>query len=592
MEPIIGIDLGTTNSVVAIVENGVPRVIADPQTRESVLPSVVGIDPTGELLVGHPALNQAALFPAMTVRSVKRKMGRDETIQLGDRSFSPPEISAIILGRLRQWAEAELGRPVTKAVITVPAYFDDGQREATRLAGEMAGLSVMRIINEPTAAALVYDPDSDSAQKILVYDLGGGTFDVSIVAIESGVVEVLSTYGDTQLGGDDFDALISETLVEATGGLKAAIRKDAAAMARLSIAAEAAKRRLSFETFTKVNEEFLLAGEPNGNLETTLEREEYEAAILPLLERTIGCVDSALSEASMHAAQLDKVILVGGSTRTPLVEQLLAKRLNHHPAAEVDPDLCVALGAAVQGALLGGQNVSRVLVDITPHSLGIRCADSNNPYDDADKFAPIIARGSALPCKRSETFYTVSHGQTDVNVDVYQGESSHVHDNHFVGRVCLSDLDPHTPADSPIAVTFMMNLSGMLEVRAIDRASGKEAVASIDRSAEGEDRPGWLTDGVDPLKAKIAGMLGRDLQVDAAIDASDQTDADINPLSQKLAAIRASIDRIGSSASDEDSTEIDALWTRLQDAASSGDNDAFDRDAKTLDDLLFYLNDA
>ncbi len=595
MEPIVGIDLGTTNSVIAIVENGIPRVITDPDSGEGMLPSVVGVDPAGQWLVGRMALNQAALFPGSTVRSIKRKMGQDVRVKLGERDLSPPEISAVILGRLRQWAEQDLGRPVTKAVITVPAYFDDNQREATRLAGELAGLEVMRIINEPTAAALVYDPKNADPQRILVYDLGGGTFDVSIVAIEAGVVEVLATHGDTQLGGDDFDALLAEKLIEASNEFKAAVRKDAAAMARLSISAEAAKRRLSFDTFTTVAEEFLLPSNPNSHLQTILERAEYEASIDALLERTITCVDDSLAEAGMHAAQLDRVILVGGSTRTPLVEQKLIHRLHHQPCTEVDPDLCVALGAAVQGALLAGQDVEKVLVDITPHTLGIRCADSHNPYEPANLFAPMIARGSALPCKRSETFYTVTYGQGGVDVDVYQGESPVVTNNRFVGQVRLEGLDPRTPPDSPISITFSLNLNGMLEVRAVDRASGKEAVATINRS-EGADAESALTmDERLNSQHEIASWLGRASNAES-VGAENETDQPAlvqdNHLVQRLQLLAHSVESAQQTACEQDACEIDSLVTQLHDAASVGDSDAFDRVASKLEDLLFYLNEA
>ncbi len=600
MDKIVGIDLGTTNSVIAVVENGVPRVVKDPVSGESILPSVVGIDPSGGLLVGRSALNQAALFPGSTIRSVKRHMGKDKQLTLGDRKFSPPEISAIILGRLRQWAEDDLGCVVTKAVITVPAYFDDSQREATRLAGELAGLEVLRIINEPTAAALVYDPENDDPQRILVYDLGGGTFDVSIVALESGVVEVLSTYGDTQLGGDDFDALLCDKLVESTESRKAAIRKDPAAMARLSIAAEAAKCRLSFETFTDVAEEFLLVGDPNSNLETTLERDDYDKMITPLMERTIACVDAALEDAGLHAGQLDRVILVGGSTRTPLVYNLLVDKLGHHPNSDIDPDLCVALGAAVQGALLSGEAVHRVLVDITPHTLGVRCADGNNPMLPANIFAPVIDRGTALPCKRSQTFYTTHDGQEQVLVEVYQGESRLADENHYVGRVELTDLGRYTPENSPISVTFTLNLSGMLEVRAVDRSTGKEAVATINRTGDDSSVDELTPENQAIASQQIADLLGRSAATAPSLStvtadqiSADQVTTDRNsPLWRRLQQLQSSCAPAKATAGEQDAEEIDSLLSTLENAALDGDEDAFETAAATLDDLMFYLNDS
>jgi molecular chaperone DnaK len=601
METIIGIDLGTTNSVVSIVENGTPRVITDPDSGESVLPSVVGTDPSGNLLVGRSAFNQAALFPDATIRSVKRKMGEDVRLQLGARQLSPPEVSAMILGRLRQWAEQDLGRSVTQAVIAVPAYFDDGQREATRLAGELAGLQVRRIINEPTAAALVYEPHSDDPQRILVYDLGGGTFDVSIVAIESGVVEVLATFGDTQLGGDDFDALLADKLVDAMGGLKASIRKNVGAMARLSMTAETAKCRLSCDTFTHVAEEFLILGDPASHLEVTLDRSDYEASIESLLDRTIRCVDSALNHAGMHAGQLDKVVLVGGSTRTPLVEHLLRTRLGHQPASEVDPDLCVALGAAVQGALLAGHDVQRVLVDITPHTLGIRCADSNQPYGPANVFAPIIRRGSVLPCRKSDTFYTVTDGQPSVDVEVYQGESEIATDNQLVGTVQLRGLHATTPANSPVSVTFTLNLNGMLEVCAVDRRTGKQATATINRNQNpiSGQSSGRVSEPIS--SEEISRMLGR--QDDARTNPfSAQNQDRLSPgegvtagnseMVERLNVMQESIRRTKDSASGRDKVEIEALVAELHDAIDQNNVEAFDSAADSLDDLLFYLNDA
>lgn len=603
MNPVIGIDLGTTNSVVAIVQNGQPRIIADPQTGDKILPSVVGVDPAGNLLVGQPALNQAVLFPEATVRSIKRKMGDDVTVQLGEKTFSPPEISAIILGRLRQWAEADLGCDVTQAVITVPAYFDDAQREATRVAGQIAGLDVMRIINEPTAAALVYEPDSQNAQRILVFDLGGGTFDVSIVAVEAGVVEVLATFGDSRLGGDDFDDRLCATLVQRFGPGAENLRANPAAMARLSIAAEAAKRRLSFDTFTQVSEEFLIAGDATSHLDTTVDRSDYETLIEPLLETTIRCVDSALEQAGLHAGQLDKVVLVGGSTRTPMVERLLIDRLDHRPSVEVDPDLCVALGAAVQGALLSGEQVHRALVDITPHSLGIRCHSDDDAVGRANHFAAIIPRGTALPCKRSETFFTSCHGQSCVDVEVFQGESSQVQHNRFVGRVELTGLSPHAPEESPVSITFRLNLNGMLEVKAVDRTTGSEAAATLDRTAKLDDDDDELDETDSPAmriidltqsQSQIALMLGRDESPAKSGQAKPETGSgSVSPVNGemlgRIAKLQESLSQINDVDVAEDRQEIDELLKQLQDAAASNDQQAFDAAAATLDDLLFYL---
>ena len=346
---IVGIDLGTTNSEVAVVQNGQARVLnvdGDP-----ILPSVVGLTEDGKPLVGRAARNQLVVAPDRTVQSIKRKMGEETPVSLGKQTFRPQEISAMILRKLKEAAEAELGQPVRKAVITVPAYFNDTQRAVTREAGELAGLEVVRILNEPTAAALTYTPNPTGTERILVYDLGGGTFDVSVVQAEAGVFEVLSSHGDTHLGGDDFDDLIVNEVAEEFADLFGIdLRADAVAAARLRQAAEAAKRQLSDHPFARIEQEFI--AEQDGvplHLSTEIERGRYEELIQPLLDRTLDCVQRALDDAHIAAAQLDRVILVGGSTRTPLIGQTLEEHLGRPAHREVHPDLCVALGAAVQG---------------------------------------------------------------------------------------------------------------------------------------------------------------------------------------------------------------------------------------------------
>ncbi|HKI21413.1 MAG TPA: Hsp70 family protein, partial [Isosphaeraceae bacterium] len=370
-DTIIGIDLGTTNSEVAIIRDGRPVVLEE--DGDPILPSVVGLDPQGHLLVGKAARNQYVLAPERTVRSIKRKMGQEITVTLGDQKYSPQEISAIILRTLKQRAEKALGAPVSKAVITVPAFFNDGQRQATREAGELAGLEVVRIINEPTAAILTYDPHPSDMERLLVYDLGGGTFDVSVAQVESGVVEIQASHGDTQLGGDDFDQLLLDHICDTFARKHGTdLRESLASKARVLRAAEEAKKRLSFEALTTIEEEFI--AEKNGkplNLVMEIERPEYEELIRPLLFKTLTCLDQALSDARVHANQIDKVVLVGGATRTPLVHQLLEERLGRPVHCEIEPDLAVAMGAAVQGGLIAGIDVGPILVDITPHTLGI-----------------------------------------------------------------------------------------------------------------------------------------------------------------------------------------------------------------------------
>ncbi|MBI1831940.1 MAG: Hsp70 family protein, partial [Planctomycetes bacterium] len=380
-EPIIGIDLGTTNSEVAIIRDGKPHVFEE--DGDPILPSFVGLAEDGKLLVGKAARNQWIVAPERTVKSIKRKMGQDVKVKLGDQEYRPQEISAMILRTLKDRASAQLGMSVTKAVITVPAYFNDDQRNATREAGELAGLEVVRILNEPTAASLTYDPKSADLQRILVYDLGGGTFDVSIVQAQSGVIEVLSSHGDTQLGGDDFDELLFKHVVlkfQTEHGVD--LSSNVISRARVLRAVEAAKRHLSFHPFVRLEEEFLAEKDGQAlHLQMEISRAEYEGLIQPLLQRTMNCVQRALEDARLAPAAIDKVVLVGGSTRTPLVSALLEECLGQPAHQEVNPDLCVAMGASVQAALIAGDDVGAVLVDITPHSLGIRCLDYRHGID-------------------------------------------------------------------------------------------------------------------------------------------------------------------------------------------------------------------
>jgi molecular chaperone DnaK len=482
MDPIVGIDLGTTNSEVALVRDGQPFVFPD-EAGDPILPSFVGLSEDGRLLVGKAARNQWVLAPERTVKSVKRKMGQDVKVRLGEQEYRPQEVSAMILRALRERAARQLGRPVRRAVITVPAYFNDAQRQATREAGELAGLDVVRILNEPTAASLTYDPGQRALRRILVYDLGGGTFDCSVVQAQEGVVEVLASHGDTQLGGDDFDELLLAHVCDRfhqEHGVD--LRAVLVSKSRVLRAVEAAKRQLSDHPFARIEEEFI--GEKDGaalHLNLEVSRDEYEAMIRPLLDRTMDCVQRALDDARLAPGQVDKVVLVGGSTRTPLVGALLEDRLGRPAHREVNPDLCVAMGAAIQGAIIAGQDVGAVLVDITPHSLGIKCLDESLGFAFEHRFAPILRRNTPLPASRSELFHTYRDGQTDVEVDVYQGESDDVRRNHRVGRFLVQGLAP-VPAGNPIVVQLDLNLDGMLKVSARERATGLQKQVTIENA--------------------------------------------------------------------------------------------------------------
>ena len=397
-EIIVGIDLGTTFSAVGHVREGQPHIL--PNGSERIVPSVVGFSPQGTLLVGTPARNQYVLYPEQTVRSIKRKMGTTEIVTLNGRTYTPPEISAIILREMKRIAEANLKTEVHRAVITVPAYFSDAARQATKDAGEIAGFSVERIINEPTAAALAYGLDrSDERQMIAVYDLGGGTFDVSLIELNSGVLEVRASHGNTQLGGDDFDELLmnhlSEQFLDANG---IDPRQDRKALARLTRAAEQAKIELSSRPFARVREEYLVEkdGRPL-HMDIEIERHEFERLIEHLLEGTLHSVDQALQDAGLTAKDLDKVLFVGGSTRIPLVWELVANHLGLEPHVEVNPDEAVALGAGVQAAIIAGEPLDAILVDVTPHSLGIAVAEWQFGVPVPDRFNVIIRRNTTIP---------------------------------------------------------------------------------------------------------------------------------------------------------------------------------------------------
>ena len=420
-EKIIGIDLGTTNSELAITENGQITVLEIEHSQ--LLPSVVGFDDNGELLVGQSARNQYTLYPERTVKSIKRLMGSDESVVLGDKSFLPQEISALILKKLKQQAELYLGESVTKAVITVPAYFSDIQRQVTREAGEMAGLDVVRMINEPTAAALAYQISSEEEKKLLVYDLGGGTFDVSVVSIQQGVTEVLASHGNNQLGGDDFDEKIAMWLQEHLTEKGVDLTQDDVVKARLQRVAEETKCRLSDEPYVKIEEEYIaqIDGEPV-HLNLELSRDDYNAMIQPFIDETMDAVHIALEGAELMLSDIDEILLVGGSTRTPLVQDSLQTLLGKRPHGEVNPDLCVATGAAIQAANIAGDSVASILIDITPYTFGTSALGELDGEYTPDFYVPIIHKNTALPCKKTEVFYTNVDGQESVEVNIFEGE--------------------------------------------------------------------------------------------------------------------------------------------------------------------------
>ncbi|GIN60404.1 chaperone protein DnaK [Robertmurraya siralis] len=474
MSKIIGIDLGTTNSCVAVLEGGEPKVIPNPEGNRTT-PSVVAFK-NGERQVGEVAKRQAITNPN-TILSIKRHMGTSHKETIEGKEYTPQEISAIILQHLKSYAEDYLGEPVTKAVITVPAYFNDAERQATKDAGKIAGLEVERIINEPTAAALAYGLDKmEEDQTILVYDLGGGTFDVSILELGDGVFEVKSTAGDNRLGGDDFDQVIIDYLVEEfkkENGID--LSKDKMAMQRLKDAAEKAKKDLSGVTSTQISLPFITAGEAGPlHLEVTLSRAKFDELSSDLVERTMGPTRQALQDAGLTAADIDKVILVGGSTRIPAVQEAIKKATGKEPHRGVNPDEVVAMGAAVQGGVITGDVKDVVLLDVTPLSLGIETMGG--------VFTKLIERNTTIPTSKSQVFSTAADNQTAVDIHVLQGERPMAADNKTLGRFQLTDIPPAPRGIPQIEVSFDIDKNGIVNVRAKDLGTNKEQAITIKSS--------------------------------------------------------------------------------------------------------------
>jgi molecular chaperone DnaK len=471
VDVIVGIDLGTTNSEVAALVDGNVQVLA--VEGEQIMPSFVGVSPDGTPLVGTPARNQYVVYPERTVKSIKRLMGSNERVALGEQTYSPPEISAMILRALRTRAEAALGGPVRRAVVTVPAYFSDAQRQATRDAGEIAGLEVVRILNEPTAAALAYGADRQGDRTVLVYDLGGGTFDVSLVQVSGDVTEVLASHGNNHLGGDDFDQLLLDLVLTrfiATGTPD--VRGDRRAMNRLLRAAEEAKKRLSFEPYTRLREEHLSArdGVPV-HLDLEISREEYERLISHLIDGTLDSVHRALADAGKQPGEVDEILLVGGVTRTPLVSQRLRDTTGLAPRQDVHPDLCVALGAGVLAARLAGHDVDRVLVDISPYSFGPSYFGFVNGRPSEHCYHPVIARNTPLPASRTDCYVTMVDNQEAWQVSVYQGDDPNALNDILVGRFLIEGLSP-VPAGNEVLCRMDLDLDGILRVTATEKRTG------------------------------------------------------------------------------------------------------------------------
>ena len=479
MSKVIGIDLGTTNSVVSVIEGGEPTVITNPEGSR-ITPSVVGFTKDGQRLVGQLAKRQAVSNPDRTISSIKRHMGENYKVSIDDKNYTPPEISAMVLQKLKADAEAYLGETVTQAVITVPAYFNDSQRQATKDAGTIAGLEVLRIINEPTAAALAYGLDKDNDETILVFDLGGGTFDVSILELDEHTFEVKATSGDTHLGGDDFDKKVMDWMVsefKRDNGID--LSKDKMSAQRLIEAAEKAKIELSSMTSTNINLPFITADASGPkHLDLTLTRAKFDDLTRDLVERTMGPTRSAMKDAGLSGNDIDKIILVGGSTRIPAVQNAIREILGKEPSKGINPDECVSIGAAIQGGVLSGEfgkGNEILLLDVTPLSLGIETLGG--------VCTKIIERNTTIPTKSSQVFSTAADGQTSVEIHVLQGEREMAAGNKTLGRFVLSDIPPAPRGVPQIEVTFDIDRNGIVNVSAKDKSTGKEQKITIQSSS-------------------------------------------------------------------------------------------------------------
>ena len=567
MGKIIGIDLGTTNSCVAVIEGGEPVIIANAEGSRTT-PSVVAFSPGGERMIGHVAKRQAITNPDRTVTSIKREMGSSHKVNVDNKKYTPQEISAMILQKLKADAETYLGTKVTDAVITVPAYFTDSQRQATKDAGRIAGLDVKRIINEPTAAALAYGLDKEQDQKIMVYDLGGGTFDVSILEIGDGVIEVLATAGNNRLGGDDFDeCVMNYLLAEFKKDSGVDLSTDKIAIQRLREAAEKAKTDLSGVTTAQINLPYITADASGPkHLDHTLTRAKFNELTAHLVEKTLGPVSQAMSDSGLNANQLSKVLLVGGSTRIPAVQEAVKRITGKDPFRGINPDECVAAGAAIQGGVLGGDVEGILLLDVTPLSLGIETMGS--------VFTRLIERNTTIPTKKSQVFSTAADNQTSVEVNVLQGEREMAQYNKSLGRFHLDGIAPARRGTPQIEVTFDIDANGIVNVSAKDLGTGREQNITITASANLSK---------DDIEKAI-----REAEQYAAEDAQRKDEADTrNHADQMIYQSEKTLDDMGDKLDAEDKQKINDALAKVK-TAMTGTNTQAIKDAVSELEKAFY----
>ena len=571
MSKIIGIDLGTTNSCVSVMEGGEATVIPNAEGHRTT-PSVVAFSKTGERMVGQVAKRQAVTNPDRTISSIKREMGSDYKVEIDGKKYTPQEISAMILQKLKADAEAYLGEPVTEAVITVPAYFTDAQRQATKDAGKIAGLDVKRIINEPTAAALAYGLDKETDQKIMVYDLGGGTFDVSVLEIGDGVIEVLATAGNNRLGGDDFDQCITNYLVQEfkkSEGID--LSGDRVAMQRLKEAAEKAKIELSGVTSTNINLPYITADATGPkHLDVTLSRAKFNELTAHLVEKTAGPVRQAMSDAGITASDLTKVLLVGGSSRVPAVQEMVKKLTGKEGFKGINPDECVADGAAIQGGVLGGDVAGVVLLDVTPLSLGIETLGG--------VCTKLIERNTTIPTKKSQVFSTAADNQTSVEVNVLQGEREMAAYNKSLGRFQLDGIAPARRGVPQIEVTFDIDANGIVNVSAKDLGTGKEQHITITSSTN------MSKEDVDKAVREAEQYAAEDAKRKEEIDTRNQGD-------QMVYQTERTLEELGDKVDAAEKAEVESKLNELKETLKGSDTAAIKAATEALTQVFYKLSE-